>query len=141
MSERQITICGPEMAYQDKDGKDVPFFADEEALAELLAAEVLFCNTGKFGKDDTVVLFVACNDLFYWGSADAEHFTTADIEPLWRAWKSGDYGVEKWCCQHRGMRPQYVVEQSMRKADVWDAAMESLPSRETDHFGNPKIEP
>lgn len=141
MSERQITITGPELSYQDGDTTK-SFFDSESALAELLAEEVLFCNTGSFMGRDTVVLFINCNDLFAWGTADAEEFTEAEIEPLWRAWHADKgRGVEQWVCLRRQLRPQYVVMQEWKKAGKWTEALEALPERPTDNYGNPKIEP
>ena len=139
---RQITITGPELSYQDKDGESVQFFDETSALAELLAAEVLFCNTGTFNGKDTVVLFINCNDLFAWGCADGEEFTSDEIEPLWRAWHAdGGRGVEQWVCLRRKMRPQYCVIQEWKRDGKWTAALDALPERPTDNFGNPKIEP
>lgn len=129
--ERQITIFGPEWSYEH-NGEVRQYFEIEAALAELLAAEVIFWNE---------CLYVLCNDLFAWGCADGEPIKGSDeIEAVWRAWKSGSWGVERWCCLRRQMRPQYVIEQSMKKAGVWDETLEALSKRETG-FGNPKIEP
>lgn len=110
---------------------------EELALSRLLAAGVLFCNTGYFGdgeqRESTVVLFVNCNDLFAWASADAEAFTCTDIASLYRAWASDkQWGVCKWCCRQRNQRPQTPVEAAMRKAGVWDEGMEALPANVQD---------
>jgi hypothetical protein len=106
---------------------------DEElALAELLAAGVLFWNTGRFDEEETVVLFVNCNDLFAWGCADAEPFTSDEIPDLYRAWKSGPWGVDKWCGRRRNQEPQEPVVKRMKAEGVWDAAMEALGTNTLD---------
>jgi hypothetical protein len=119
----------------DVDGEEC---CDEElALSRLLAAGVLFCNTGYFGegpnRETTVVLFVSCNDVFAWACADGEAFTHDDIADLYRAWEGNrTWGVWKWCCRHRNQRPQKPVETAMKKEGVWDEAMEALPENVQD---------
>ena len=60
------------------------------------------------GEYAPVTWFVNCNDLFYWGSADCEKFTAADLPAMAQAIAdAGDlWGLELWCCRKRGMRPQ-----------------------------------
>ena len=58
---------------------------------------------------DTKLNFaVICNDLFWWGSADAESITEESITELEQALKDSDeiYGCLLYCCRMRKMRPQ-----------------------------------
>jgi hypothetical protein len=104
---------------------------EELALSILLREGKLFCNTGKFQEDETVVLFVNCNDLFYWGTADAEHFTTEDISELYKMWEKDNlWGTDKWCCKHRNLQPQVPVKEDMKKQGVWEDWMDKLPEPE-----------
>ena len=118
-------------------------FIDESlALADLLRDEVVFCNTRRFdpawddkpsGKTEgpTVVLFVIANDVFYWACSDAESFRCADIGPLWKAHMADKkWGVIKWLCSKRGMRPQVPIVADMRAAGAWTDELEALPAPE-----------
>ncbi len=75
-------------SFVDKDGKTHTWFDENMALGLLLLDEVLFCNQRKYVEvDGTItqsitVLFVLCNDVFLWGSADGEPLLNSDIEPL-----------------------------------------------------------
>ena len=66
------------------------------------------------GNYAPVTFFINCNDLFWWGTADCEPFTVADIPDMDKAIADvkaaggleGFYGPELWVCRKRGMRPQ-----------------------------------
>ena len=70
---------------------------EDQMLAELLQAGVLFMNTRKYlgyrGEGlpvgETTVLFVLANDVFAWGCADAEDIPDKELPTLYRMWKSG----------------------------------------------------
>lgn len=132
---------------------------EEKALAQLLLDDVLFCNerntaTRPFkteknaegqhiivGSDDTkpwevsdestTVLYVNCNDLFYWGTADAESLPNDQIGKLYLLHKENDkWGASKWCCLQRKLRPQVPIVEDMKKDGYWDAELEALPAPE-----------
>ena len=122
--------------------EDRPFFdidgvehCDEEAaLSTLLREEKLFCNGRDYldidgsSAGETTVLFVLCNDLFVWGSADAESLPHDEIGNLYKAWEQDKaWGTDKWCCIRRNMKPQKPIEKAMKRAGVWDSVMEALP--------------
>lgn len=121
------------------DGKE--YCDEEKALSKLLAADVLFCNDREFTYNNkvegrTIVLFVNCNDLFWWACADAENLEMSEIPVLYKLWKADpDYGVWKWCCLKRKMRPQAPAEKMMREAGAWDDALEALPYRDPKDCG------
>ena len=112
---------------------------ENRALAKLLNEDILFCNTRQFldlnGKpcEYTTVLFVLCNDLFVWGCADAEPFTSGtgtkdeDLFKLYKLYEENKiYGPMKWCCLKRGEQPQDPIKMEMIKAGYWDAELEAL---------------
>jgi len=122
-------------SYVNKDGEKC--YLEEEIIAFFLQEEILFVNSMGYlypNRDDiqlaTLVCFVNCSDLFYWGLADAENIELSEVGDLWEWYLAeGGIGVSKWCCLKRGMRPQYPVEKSWREQGSWCEKMESLPER------------
>lgn len=135
--------------FYEIDGKE--YCREEQCLAQLLIDEVLFCNEretverpykvvdGKLLNDEdnhtieveesTTILFVNCNDLFYWGTADAERLPNSEIGRLYKMHMADKkHGSSKWCCFRRGLRPQVPIVEMMKKDGVWDEAMELLPA-------------
>ena len=115
------------------DGSYYHFFEEEQALAVLLANNVCFVSGQDYIMKDyppTCGIVVNCNDLFYWGCADAESVQRVEIESLYLAWRKGGLNVDKWCCLHRNLRPQVPIVKKMKEAGVWDEALESLPAPE-----------
>jgi hypothetical protein len=121
------------------DGKE--YCDEEKALAILLAEEVCFVNERDYvhpiswteGKiqiaGSTTIVFVICNDLFYWGTADAEDLPHDEIGKLFKMWYADKrWGPDKWCCFRRNLRPQVPIVKMMKEAGVWDDAMEALPA-------------
>ena len=80
------------------------WFADTETR------ESLYWNF----KADKLEFYILCNDMFWWGTADAEDVTAADVPELQRAYDDLDkfatdftlYAPELWVARKRGMRPQ-----------------------------------
>jgi hypothetical protein len=112
---------------------DNDFFVEEYAIVELMEEDILFCNSRRFldldGKpeEDTIVLFVNCNDLFMWGCADAECIDLDGLKELYdMRLIDPEWAVEKWCCYKRNMQPQQPVIDGMKEAGVWDSKMEAL---------------
>lgn len=147
-----IDVSDQNVFFKMSDGEEV--CNEELALAILLNEEILFCNErhtamkpikvkdGKFlppnpndpwevTNESTTVLYVNCNDLFYWGTADAESLPNDEIGKLYKMWKKdGAYGVDKWCCLRRGLRPQVPIVERMKKDGFWDDELEALPAPE-----------
>ena len=138
------------------NGKEFIGFNENEALAYLLKEDVCFINTRPYvenpwqDKDswtiggETIVVFALCNDVFAWGSADAETVQSVEtiydedtydykgdklyLHTLLKAYlEEGYQGVVKWCCIKRNERPQEPVEQKLRESGCWDDIMELLP--------------
>lgn len=131
---------GPAMNVEpiyEMDGEEC---CDEElALSILLREGVLFANefgyinpsTGR-SSGSTVTLFVKCSDVFTWGCADAEDLPYSQIGLLYKAWKSGPWGVTKWVCKKRWVQPQSPIRRDMKKDGVWDDEMEALSKNPDD---------
>lgn len=113
----------------------------EEKLARLLKKGYLFCNTREtvfMGKPagTIIVLYVLCNDLFYWGCADAENITHREIDDLYKMAFNKKYkgwGCDIWCCKKRNMKPQQPVIEKMKSDGVWDDELENLPKNDGDN--------
>ena len=128
---------------------DEKAFEKDKALAYLLEKEVLFSNTRPYienpydpieervlSESSTIVIFVNCNDVFAWGCADAETITggdNADFETneLYRLTSyvinNEKWGSTKFACWKRNLQPQKPVIDDMKKDEVWDDFIESLP--------------
>lgn len=114
--------------------------ADDPETSEIL---------GYFIANDIVMvgaadehLFVFCSDTFWWGTADGETITLKELRELFDLCRKhgNDWGSTIWCSLKRKMRPMWILEQRMKKDDVWTDEMEALPERETDNMGNPRFE-
>jgi hypothetical protein len=111
-------------------------FVHTSALVELLADDVLFCNSFPFlyhgnatPQSETLVLFVNCSDLFAWGCADAESVTYDELETLYAWWRKSPIGSQIWCCLKRKMRPQPPVERDWKEKGLWVVELDMLPER------------
>lgn len=99
----------------------------EYKLAHLILDDTIFCNNGwwyeKEGKPwqkDRTTLHVNCNDVFYWGCADAENICHGEIGDLYEMWKKDPmWGAAAWCIKKRKQMPQGPVADRMTKAG-WD---------------------
>lgn len=103
-------------------------------LAKLLIDEVVFVgnfDSGPFFEssnnppDITTCVWVNCGDVFSWGCADFEPVLMKELPALYRASKE-KYGVTKWCCKRRNLKPQKPILKRMKDAEVWDEEMEAL---------------
>lgn len=121
------------------------YFWDERAIAILMLDEVLFANSRKFlgmdmsvgppysldGKprEETLVLFVICNDLFYWACADCEPLKLSELPELYQLhMQNRTWGSSRWCCRKRNLRPQVPIIEAMKRDGYWDAELEALPA-------------
>lgn len=112
---------------------DTEYVNEELALAVLLIDGCVFTNHREYGwggkvDGQTTVVFVICNDIFSWGTADAEALDHDEIGPLLKMHLADPrWGVAKWCMKQRNQRPQGPVERDMRAAGAWDEMCEALP--------------
>lgn len=111
---------------------------EEKALACLLNAGLCFLNHAKGPDGDkTTCIYVACNDVFAWGCADAEPILNNDwrepseIIDLYRIWKKNDrWASTQWVCLKRGEQPQAPVKKMMIEQSAWNEELEKLtPNR------------
>ncbi len=97
------------------------------------------------GKD--IHIFVICNDLFYWGTADLEELTAENIDSYEQTYKDAETALqfghchadELWCCRVRKMRPQGACYKSIPK-ELWPLFDTCGPEREID-ICNPRKQP
>lgn len=108
-------------------GKVVEEFSKEQALAMLLAHDVVILNeyhwesTWPEKARQSTALAVICNDTFDWGCADAELITIHDIRDLFEHWiQDRRFGADVWCCKRREMMPQKPVADAIRKQGYWN---------------------
>ncbi len=100
----------------------------EYKLAHLILEDVIFCNNGWWYKEegkewpkDFITLHVNCNDIFVWGSADAESITHNEISELYEMWKKDNkLGPAAWCIKKRKLMPQKPVEEIFKKSEIWN---------------------
>ena len=97
------------------------------------------------GEYAPITFFVNCDDLFYWGCADAEKITPENIDSLEQSiidagaiCKHGEelYGIELWCSRMRHMRPQGACYPLDR--ELWPLFDECGPERALG-LGNPYV--
>ncbi len=83
----------------------------EELAIRVLKATGFDWTGNLFWRSDheyaPITMFVNCNDLFYWGCADAEEITEENIGLLEEALVvDNTYGADLFCARSRKMRPQ-----------------------------------
>lgn len=108
----------------------------ELALSILLREDVLFANSFPFQdpicktpQPETIVLFVAANDIFEWGLADSESLTYDEVPALFKLWESKKHwGVIEWLCKKRNEQPQFPIKRNMKAAGMWTEELEALPA-------------
>lgn len=118
---------------------EVTEFDRERALALMLMNEVVFLNNNWWKKEwpeeaqKAISINVNCNDVFAWASADAEGLPYSEVETIYKMWrKDPDWGPAVWCIIRRKEMPQRPVEDSIRKAGVWDLDRLGLRENTTD---------
>jgi len=119
----------------DIDGKLVP---DEEAMvAHLLEENILFVNsrryvsdekTNELSKNETLVLFLNCGDVFAWAYADAEDVSYDELPELFKMYEANpDCGPTQWVCIKRNQKPQTPIVKWMKEKNGWNDTLEKLP--------------
>jgi len=124
------------------EANGVTHYNHEYLAAKLLEEDVLFLNSRKFveygsieAKDETLVLFLNCNDVFIWGCADGESVTMDELPVLFELFElNNTYGPVKWVCIKRNEKPQKPLADQMKAADFWDEEMEKLPDNYYDKW-------
>ena len=117
----------------DKDLQIDEIMDDEEAVSILMANGILFVSGQDYAapwdsNERTAAVLVECNDVFYFGTSDAEPLPRKEILNLYSMWeKDRNNGVIKWCCLRRGIRPQARLVELMKADGSWDNELEALP--------------
>lgn len=115
--------------------KDEVYINEEEMLARLLREDILFANSreyfcpcSKTKKEETIVLFVNLNDVFWWATADAESIALDELPELFSEWeKNNKWGHVIWGCKKRNLQPQIPMKKKMIEDGAWRDDLESLP--------------
>jgi hypothetical protein len=107
----------------------------ENAICALFEENILYeiSDTNKEGIE-ILALVVNCNDVFWWACSDYEYITYDEIQDLYELCfdekgKDKPFGSVIWACLKRKMRPQHPLEDMMKKNNVWNDKLESLPIR------------
>jgi len=110
------------------------YWNEEALLAYLLDEELVFCNSRKYVSIDgkvmscTTVIFMSCNDVFSWGTADVENIEPDEFHELYELHEENKiWGPTKWACKKRNLQPQVPIIKAMKKSGYWDKELESLP--------------
>lgn len=121
------------------EGSDLEYDFDEEsAICELIEAGIVFIG-GKSGPffrcgDESgaqVGLWVNCNDLWAWATADAEPLAIDDIEPLYVTMcNPARFSFQRWAALRYRRLPMPEIVLDMKSVGVWDDALGAL-ERET----------
>lgn len=114
------------------DGKRIP--NEESMLSKLLDEDILFCNTRKFQepftkecKEETIVLFLNCNDCFV-PASDAECLTHHDLPELFSLYeKIGDWATIEFVAKKRKMQPRKRLKEKMISQGAWNPELDSFP--------------
>mgnify|MGYP006280617621 CR=1 FL=1 len=100
------------------------------------------------GDDNEITISIMCNDLFWWGTADAEKVTTEDIPLLKQCYADLNQEHLGWAAlntpelyvaRKRKMRPQGAYYKYFPK-EIWPLFNACGPARPSD-FGNPVATP
>lgn len=123
--------------------------ANLEAMAsKLLDEDILYVNCRQFVcpfdksiKEDTLVLFVLCNDVFAWALADGEPIDTLELPRLFKLYeKNNKCGSIQWVCIKRNQRPQYPMAEYLKENNGWTEQLQKLPYNHYDHnIYSPKL--
>jgi len=134
------TFMGREYLYiiDRRNGKEVP--VEENMITVLWENDILYELPVRYvdeegNKQETIGLYVNCNDVFWWAVADCEPIPYDEIQTLYELCfnENGEkkrFGSVIWACLKRGMRPQHPIEDEIKKEGAWTPELESLPVRD-----------
>lgn len=116
-----------------------------EFIFEILRLIEEYDLFGDIWWDENINFLADCNDIFYWGTADAEPIRERDLELFRQSLKDLEeiesyfafvYGPILYCCRKREMRPQNAFYNTIPQEihQLFDACGDE---READ-FGNPQ---
>jgi len=102
-------------------------FNYEAAMTVLLLEKKIILNSYWWQKDwgeeqrNIISAMVVCNDVFIWGSADAEALDFKELKDLFNHYeKDPIWGTEVWCIKKRGIMPQQPVFEAIQAGKIWD---------------------
>lgn len=117
-------------------------------VRKVMEATEELCDITWQVRDGEIHALITCNDVFSWGTADAEEVTPGDVMALIAAftecrlaldeqwWVAYNWGDVLWVCRKRGRRPQGALFASIPVA-LWDLFLATGPEREIAPYENP----
>jgi hypothetical protein len=116
------------------------FIPNHEAMvAFLLERGILHVNGRKYVEidnsiaEETLVLFLNCNDTFFWATSDAEAVKYDELPGLFKMVENNPkWGDTQWVAIKRNMKPQKPLVDMMKSSGGWNDTMENLPANPTD---------
>lgn len=145
MSDYNYDINDIKGVIKQEGKEDFEWFDEELAIAHMLIDGELYINNRQCieqnwdGKDTTSeefisTVFVSCNDVFAWATADGEALPYNEIQNLFLMWhEDKTWGCVKWVCVKRNMQPQKPMVDMIKKAEKWCSLLESLPKNKYEH--------
>lgn len=96
--------------------------------ASLLLDEAVMVGAMAYGEKTPTVLQAICNDTFYYACADSEPVSMGELPKLFDMHEADKrWGVVKWCCLQRKMRPLAPHVDRMKADGAWTDELEALP--------------
>lgn len=81
-------------------------------------------------EDGNILTWVNCNDTFFWGDADGEDITLAELSDLARCYQLTKHGGDLWVCRKREMRPQWALYRKCIPEAEWHLFDAAGPERD-----------
>lgn len=111
---------------------------ERDIIIELLNEKILAVNYMRYsywGSSDidgqTIVIFVNCNELFYFGGDGENIKDEEDLFELYDLWKKHkSSGVDIWVIKKRKEKPLKSVEIDLKKQGLWLEEFNSFKENE-----------
>ncbi len=128
------SVCAKDLE-EACDGSITPYyrfngkleFESGNAASILLLDRAIFLNACWWKKNwdeearGLTTFHVNCNDVFSWGSSDAEILPYVELEDLYNCYvMDKSWGPAVWCIKQRGYMPQKPVYDAIQALGIWD---------------------
>ncbi len=143
MRERNNTL-NPDKVYSSEystEGKRNPhdcFFDREQALSQLLNADLVSIDWFEEDKENNIYVEVNLNDLFVWGCSDGEILKSlSDLQSLYdicATCNNMNNGTIIWAAFKRREKPQKGFVDILKEDGDWSKEMEMLPENHYEDF-------
>lgn len=118
----------------------------DDFIRRVLVSAAKHDNTDDLHWNTDLEFYIICNDVFFWGCADAEGLTPETVEEWERAMEDADrvggfaYGGILYCARMRKMRPQGAYYDHIIVRELWPL-FDACGERRAVGMGNPKEHP